>query len=391
MKAYRIFYYGLMGIVFLIGLYTGSRLCFLLVLIQLFTLLAAFGLNAWTLLSFAYVQELDRKESEKGQTVRLHLAITNDKPFPFTHMQVHVQAADPADDRDLRIELPPREQAVFDLPMVLPYRGEYALGMTRVDIQDIFGLLPMHLDMRRLPYYRQRTLLVLPRLVDAGLPAGRLRADRTGTGQSPAGGQEELSHLRAFVPGDPLSRVHWKASVKTRTLLTRQLEDPTGGSCLVFLDTRPVAEDPVAGPDRLIECALALTAAHLQRRGRVRVASCAPGAQPEPLADTGPLLALRRWLALLPFAPIQAEEDPPAVRLDGSLRADAPQTVYLLGGVYDPELAQVLGSTGAPCRYLTLLPLPEGVAETEGRLRRMSLYGEELPQVLRRLLEEGAL
>lgn len=392
MKRYRFFYYGLMVVMTLVGLYTGSRLCFLLVLVQLFTLLAAFFLNAWTLLSFAYVQELTAKEAVKGQGVTLHLGVTNDKPFPFTHMKIHVETPDKGEEQDLLIELQPRQQAVFDLPLTLSRRGEYRVGMTRVDIQDIFGLLPMHMDMRRLPYYRQRELLVLPRLLDVDLPAGVLWARRAGRGAAVSGGSEELSHLRAYAAGDPLSRVHWKASVKTRSMMTRQLEDPTGGDCLIFLDTRSTKEDPDAIYDRLTECALALTSAHLKRYGQVRVVSADENAeQPQPLYNAQALLPLRRWLALLPFD--LQEEDSGGVcgqltGWTGSLPAEA---VYVLGAAYDEAVAQVLQGVDAVCYYLTALPLPEGVQATEGTVRTVSLYGQEVEAVLKRLLEEESL
>lgn len=385
MKVYRIFYYVLLAGALLYGLYSGSRLCFLLVFIQLFVLAAAFGLNLWTLLSFAYVQELSAKEAHKGEQVTLRLAIHNDKPFPFTHMKIRVEAPDPKDCQDLFVELPPREDKVFELPLPLPYRGEYRVGMTRVDIQDIFGLLPMHMDMRRLPYYRQCSLLVVPRLLPLELPPGAQLSARSGSSPLTAAlGREELSHLRAYTPGDGLSRVHWPATVKTQTLTARQYEDPAGGSCLVYIDTRSIGEDGVAQGDRIAECALALVNAHLLQRDRVTAVSPNEDfAQPETLYTTEDLRPLLTWLALLPFD----VEETPAADLSGRLRAEMPACVYVLGAEYDEELAALLGGSGIPGLYLLAELLPPGTEPLSGRIRVLSFFGQEIAEFLSRQTE----
>ncbi len=391
MKAYRVFYYLLLIGALSAGLYTGSRLCFLLVLVQLFTLAAAFGLNLWTLLSFSYTQEISAPEAEKGRTVTLHLGIYNDKPFPFTHMRVRITAPDPRDCREIPIELAPRKSAAFELPLALPRRGEYQIGMTRVDIQDIFGLLPMHLDMRRLPYYRLRTLLVTPRLLPFPLPASAASAESRTRALELMTGEEELSHLRAFVPGDSLARVHWKASLKLGSLMTRQQEDPSGGWCLIALDTRPIGEDGDELADRITECAAAVLRAHLQQQDRVRILCPDSGyAQPEPVSDLQSLQELLRWLALLPFRAGEDGEEL-AVLLAGWMQAERPACVYVLGAEPDEQSLALLREADVPCFYWVAKPLPEGTETAAGHLRAASFYGTEMTEFLARRAEEERL
>ena len=54
----------------LYGLYSGNRVCYTLFFMQVLILLTALALNLWTILSFSYVQTLNTREAEKGQTVK---------------------------------------------------------------------------------------------------------------------------------------------------------------------------------------------------------------------------------------------------------------------------------------------------------------------------------
>ncbi len=95
----------------------------------------------------------------------LHLGIYNDKPFPFTMMRLHISAVSDDDKIDVSFNLMPNSKIDFDLPLALPYRGEFRVGMTYLEITDIFGLCHMKFDMRKLAYYRQKELVIYPRLV----------------------------------------------------------------------------------------------------------------------------------------------------------------------------------------------------------------------------------
>lgn len=377
MKAYRWAYRAVMLAAALFGLYSGRRLCWLLFLVMALVLLAALAVDIWTAYSFSFVQELSSAQGEKGRTVGLHIGIYNDKPFPFTRMRVAAQAIDPADNRVLDIDLAPRQSCAFDLNLSLPRRGEFKVGMTRLELQDVFGLLPMRFDLRRLPYYRQKTVLVLPRVRELELPA-EPAARPSGSGGAAAGaGQEELSYLREWAPGDRLSRVHWAATAKTRELLTRQYEDPAGGGCMVYLDCRALSESLA---DRLAECAATLLYAHL-RRGEP-VALRAQGHEPRRACALGDMTGIRQWLALLPFD----KEESPAGDLAAAVAGEPCGRAYLLGGEYDPELMGVLEPAGVPCRYWLA---GSGEPLKSGAVRVEYMGGGDLAAFMGRCMTEG--
>lgn len=123
MRLFRFCYWAVLVCALFCGLYSGSRLCWVLFMALGLLLLAALGINIWTACSFSYVQELSSPEGEKGGSVGLHIGIYNDKPFPFTRMRVTVQAPDPAEDRVLAIDLAPKADCPFDMNLGLPRRG----------------------------------------------------------------------------------------------------------------------------------------------------------------------------------------------------------------------------------------------------------------------------
>lgn len=379
MKVYRVCYWTGMVCALLYALYSGSRFCWLLFLVQLLVLVAALGINLWTAYSFSYVQQLSDEQGEKGQTVELHIGIYNDKPFPFTHMRVTVQTPDPAERQTLPIDLAPKTSCAYDLQLSLPMRGEYLVGMTRLELQDVFGLLPMSFDLRLLPYYRQRPLLVLPRVDALTLSGGRTGTAEHGLNSNLIG-QEEYSYLRGWIPGDRLSRVHWSASAKTGTLFTRQYEDPAGGSCLIFLDCQTLGD---AEADRLTECAATLLCAHLRQGDFVDLRAGSPQARPVQRAFAlGDSTAMRQWLASLKFN----QTDAGIEVLIQSIERETYGQIYVLGGRFHPEILRVLEDLNAPAFYWLAEPLPAG--QVSRRVPLAAMTSGELTDFLRRHLEE---
>ena len=198
MKVLRIIFYALMPVFLVAGLYTGMRLWFVLLIAQVLLLLFIFGLNQWTLRTFAYTQSLDATEAVKGSETTLHLSIRNEKPFPLSMMKVDVEMAAPSENTDVSFSLLPFTGKEFDFRVAMPYRGVYPIGVTTMRITDIFGLLPTRFDMRKLKYYRQPELTVYPR---AEAPESLYGGREAVRGALPSLLREREQHLRG--PGLP--------------------------------------------------------------------------------------------------------------------------------------------------------------------------------------------
>ena len=309
MKVLRIIFYLLMPVFLVAGLYTGMRLWFILLIAQVLLLAFIFVLNQWTLRTFAYTQSLDVDSAVKGSETALHLSIRNEKPFPLSMMKVDVEMAAPSENTDVSFSLLPFTGKEFDFKVAMPYRGVYPIGITTMRITDIFGLLPMSFDMRRLRYYRQPELTVYPRaeapdslyadVADEKLFGERyLRAAESG---------ESVSGARAYRPGDPLKQIHWKKSAQHGELYVRQYEQPARENVAIFIDNCAYGaegEAALAAADTVCEAAACITL-HCLARNRsaaLRALGDTKGVrQGEEAPDTADFEKVRRWLALLPF------------------------------------------------------------------------------------------
>ncbi len=309
MKVLRIIFYALMPVFLVAGLYTGMRLWFVLLIAQVLLLLFIFGLNQWTLRTFAYTQSLDATEAVKGSETTLHLSIRNEKPFPLSMMKVDVEMAAPSENTDVSFSLLPFTGKEFDFRVAMPYRGVYPIGVTTMRITDIFGLLPTRFDMRKLKYYRQPELTVYPRAeapesLYADMADEKLFGERyllsSESGSS-------ISGARAYRPGDPLKQIHWKKSAQHGELFVKQYEQPIRENVAIFIDNcahGAEGEAALAAADTVCEAAacIALHCLSRNRSASLRALGNTRGVrQGEEALDMGDLEKLRRWLALLPF------------------------------------------------------------------------------------------
>jgi uncharacterized protein (DUF58 family) len=83
-----------------------------------------------------------------------------------------------------------------------------------------------------------------PRRRPTGVPTG-MRPRRT------VGAGSELHQLRAYVPGDPLARIDWKASARTRRLVTREFSEDQHLDVLVAIDAGRFSRVRAGRIDRL--------------------------------------------------------------------------------------------------------------------------------------------
>ncbi|MFV0401066.1 MAG: DUF58 domain-containing protein [Oscillospiraceae bacterium] len=263
MKSLRIGYFITMAALFFAARLTARREFYLLLFMMAAVLLCALILNLWTILSFSFVQELSENSAVKGANPTLRVGIYNDKPFPFTMIRIRVEIPIPSEEAELRFNLSVRSRINFEIPLYCAYRGVYEVGMTTVEVGDVFGLLSITYDMRRLPYYRQRVLKVYPRLVSLRfLPS--LQRDAKAPGSSAvrlSESGEAYSELREYRPGDSMKRIHWSASARKGELFAKRYELSEESAALVALDTRGGSyegEELLRYADLACECAAAI-------------------------------------------------------------------------------------------------------------------------------------
>jgi uncharacterized protein (DUF58 family) len=215
-----------------------------------------------------------------------------------------------------------------------PNRGAVTLPPLQLETQQPFGLVAC----RREPGEAAQ-LIVLPPLgrVRAGLRA-RLAEWFAGVAVAHESGNDELGRLRDWAPGDPRSRIHWRASARHRRLLVAERHAPAAHRLAIVVD--PAAS--AASFERLVAAAATLVD-DLSRRGwelAVRhgqtthttvgsrdrllesLALCRPGGTPlaELVPRGHPCLVL-----LADDSPIPDSMPPPLIVRDGEL----PRLIHL--------------------------------------------------------------
>jgi uncharacterized protein (DUF58 family) len=140
-------------------------------------------------------------------------------------------------------------------------RGYFTIGPTVLETGDLFGL---HRRWRVLT--RPRYLLVYPRVVPltgyelmSRRPIGDVRLMHR-LFEDPT----RMAGIRSYEPGDPLNRVHWRATARTGTLQTRICEPSTLAGATVVVDFHKAGYPPRGEPFRTelaVSAAVALVAA----------------------------------------------------------------------------------------------------------------------------------
>lgn len=287
MKNWRLAYYILMAFWLVAGLGSGFRPFFLLFFSQALLSVAALVMNAWAARSFRFQQTLSASQTIHGLPVHLQLHIYNEKLLPYPLMKVRVATPVFNEQRVLQFSLEAGSQVDFDLILDCPYRGEYRVGMTVIDLIDIFGLVRFPFNMTRLPYYRLPELLVYPllnRLRHVPFPALEHKAfSRQNAATEDLA--EPFSTVRNYRPGDAGKLIHWQVSSRLQTLLTRQFEQSAEPCVLLIVDFQQPpwpGEAASQAQDALCESVAALIEHLLRQNLPVEVSSLgAPGPQHE--------------------------------------------------------------------------------------------------------------
>lgn len=253
-------YTGLAALV-LLALISGSGALWILVLLVGTTAGLVWLWGRFALVRLEYRRAFSQNRCFAGEEVELTVSITNRKVLPVTYLAVDDQVPDELvlKSRQLRFlrlgkgtlrllfGLAWYQQVIRHYRVTATRRGFYRLGPAVISGGDPFG-------------YTQRsevieepiTLIVYPRVVDlerVGIPARRPFGDlRSGSRlfEDPL----LFAGLREYRPGDPLNRVHWKASAASGRLQVRLLDPSSNPGLAVFLNTWSY-DQPWMGTDTL--------------------------------------------------------------------------------------------------------------------------------------------
>lgn len=302
-----------------------------------------------------------------GTPASVEVTVTNRSRWPIPLLLIHLRLPPGVPGTFRRVlTLSPRRMRRFRFEIAGLRRGVYRIGDTRVIAADWFGLRTESADIRV-----GARFVVYPALIQ--LPAMRLqRRLPLGPTREPLSPfrDEQPVGIRAYVRGDPLRAIAWKASAHRGDLQVREVPPVRESLAWLLLDLDAADWDPLHRHE-LGEQAVAVAASLLWQRRQAREAvgfaawgamveqdvhgaqSVAPGSwlRLPPRADQGHALRVLEALAGLGFAAGGAFPD--RVRREA---ASLPWGARLLVLVPrdTPELWQVTGALAARGHPVTL-------------------------------------
>lgn len=199
-----------------------------------------------------YNRRLSVSRAFFGETITLGIRVANRKPLPLPWMRVEDEV--PEDLTFPKGKTSPSHkptrlilfnylslgwyhQLTRRFPVQCLRRGHFAFGPATIHSGDLFGFFQKQVSVDNLDY-----LVVYPRVVPLealGIPSrdpfGDLRIRRH-LFEDPV----QVVSTRDYAYGDPLKRIHWKATARLRRLQSRVFEATTTVDLALFLDTRTV-------------------------------------------------------------------------------------------------------------------------------------------------------
>ncbi|NIA16326.1 MAG: DUF58 domain-containing protein [Nitrospiraceae bacterium] len=210
----------------------------------------AFAIYAFLLLamlahfsSLAWLAGLDCERTvsdtilRQGETTQVSVKITNQRGWPIPWIFFEDKTPPgfnrTGDNTRLAVLMPGRS-VTLKYSLLCPRRGYHRIGPLLMESGDLFGL-----QKRFRTGEQQEYVAVLPTVayidtfnVAARRPQGPVRISNR-IYEDPT----RVMGAREYVPGDPLNRIHWKASARTGTLFSK-IQEPSsvlGGTLLLDL------------------------------------------------------------------------------------------------------------------------------------------------------------
>jgi uncharacterized protein (DUF58 family) len=197
----------------------------------LLSLMSLSGIVAYLALRQLHLEITLPRDWFAGQDAPLRITVTNDR----RHLSTFLLLIANGDKRMLLTEIPARGHAEGVLDFNLPRRGRQGLGELTVTSAFPFaffrrgGVLPLHGDVIVYP------APALPRREDHRNTNGR----ESGTDSQRTGVGGDFWGMRAYAPGDALTRVNWKAWARHGAMMVNEFHEDGAEPLILSLQSVP--------------------------------------------------------------------------------------------------------------------------------------------------------
>ena len=286
-NARRVGYVICMGALLAAGLSTGTRLYYLVFFMLLMMVVLSLISAAWTLWSVRFELKGVKARVTRGDSLMTVFTVRHTSILPVSAIRVQLSVpAGYSGTLEVNVTAPPFVARTFRQVIHCPHRGVYEAGVTKLTVQDIFGLV----SLSRRPGLKLIKMEVRPRVSDIA-PMLLKNADMGPEFRSTAAEDNASpSDVRKWQDGDELKKVHWKLSLRKRELMVRTYEESARPDTLVIPDLQQVTslrDQQLTIEDCVCEASLNAVKAQLEAGYPVRMPLT--NAHPSELAGQSPV------------------------------------------------------------------------------------------------------
>lgn len=219
------------------GLSTGTRLYYLAFYMLLAMLLLGLISVLWTLWSVRLSFKGVKARVTRGDRLMTVFSVRHASLLPVSAIRVQLSVPSGySGAQNVNVTTPPFASRTFRQVLQCPHRGVYEAGVTKISVEDVFGMICLS----RRPNMKLVRMEVAPKVTETG-PMLLKNADMGPEFRSTASEDTaQPSDVRKWVDGDELKKVHWKLSLRKRELMVRTYEESARPDTLIIPDLQRV-------------------------------------------------------------------------------------------------------------------------------------------------------
>lgn len=206
--------------------------------------------------TFKYSERLGKREYQKGEILDYTLEIHNRSPFYIAYFTVFMHVEGQMLIKDMKTEhlsIKPFDKLIFQFRVPAFYRGKYNIGVSKIIIRDFLNIFSF-----RYTPGETKHILVFPRILpfeELNIPYIRF-SENEYISRNKDKGNTEIQHIRDYMNGDSLKKIHWKLSSKHNKLLTKETNVSSEKEYWIIINLEKLTgetEEILKAEDRTIE------------------------------------------------------------------------------------------------------------------------------------------